>query len=75
LRCLDRKAAARFLTSRASRLDRPVTSGGTKSLVLIGPDGAARGFFAGRTGEGEREREQTEELEENCLVGCRADGR
>lgn len=40
-RCLLRKAAARFLTRRASLLLRPVTSGGTKSLVLM----HARGFF------------------------------
>ena len=33
LRCLLRKAAARFLTSRASRLLRPETSGGMKSLL------------------------------------------
>ena len=33
LRCLLRKAAARFLTSLASRLLKPVTSGGTKSLL------------------------------------------
>ena len=41
LRCLLRKAAARFLTSRASRLLSPVTSGGTKSFVLTrSPDRA-----------------------------------
>jgi len=33
LRCLLRKAAARFLTRRASRLLSPDTSGGTKSLL------------------------------------------
>lgn len=33
-RCLLRKAAARFLTRRASRLLKPETSGGTKSFVL-----------------------------------------
>lgn len=42
LRWRERKAAALFLTRRASRLLSPVTSGGTQSLVLIGPDGAAR---------------------------------
>ena len=44
-----RKAAARFLTSRASRLLRPETSGGTKSLVLM----HARGFFADEAAEAE----------------------
>lgn len=34
-RCLLRKAAARFLTKRASRLVSPVTSGGIKSFVLM----------------------------------------
>ena len=43
LRCRLRNAAARFLTRRASRLLRPVTSGGTKSFVLIVEP---RGFFA-----------------------------
>ena len=43
-RCLERKAAARFLTRRASRLVRPETSGGTKSLVLI-RSATARGFL------------------------------
>jgi hypothetical protein len=43
-RCLERKAAARFLTRRASRLLRPETSGGTKSLVLM-RSAIARGFF------------------------------
>ena len=39
-----RKAAALFFTRRASRLLSPVTSGGTKSLVLTrSPE--ARGFF------------------------------
>lgn len=32
-RCLLRKAAARFFTRRASRLLKPDTSGGTKSLL------------------------------------------
>lgn len=45
LRCRERNAAARFLTKRASRLFSPVTSGGTQSLVLMGPDGAARCRF------------------------------
>ena len=43
LRCRLRNAAARFFTRRASRLLRPVTSGGTKSFVLIVDP---RGFFA-----------------------------
>ena len=43
LRCRLRNAAARFLTRRASRLLRPVTSGGTKSFTLTA---LARGFFA-----------------------------
>ena len=43
LRCLERKAAARFLTRRASRLLRPVTSGCTKSLE----ETCARAFLAG----------------------------
>jgi hypothetical protein len=47
LRCLDKKAAALFLTRRASRLLSPVTSGGTQSLVLTGPEGAARCRFEG----------------------------
>ena len=34
-RCRLRKAAARFFSRRASRLLKPVTSGGTKSLVVI----------------------------------------
>jgi len=34
-RCRLRKAAARFLTRRASRLLSPDTSGGTKSFVVI----------------------------------------
>lgn len=34
-RCRLRKAAARFFSKRASRLLKPVTSGGTKSLVVI----------------------------------------
>ena len=42
LRWRLRNAAARFLTSLASRLLRPVTSGGTKSFVLT----HVRGFFA-----------------------------
>lgn len=42
LRCLLRKAAARFLTNRASRLLNPVTSGGMKSLVVTR---SPRGFF------------------------------
>lgn len=50
-----------------------------KSFVLIGPEGAARDFFAGRAGEGERdrewEREETEEAEENCFEGWRVVGR
>jgi hypothetical protein len=44
LRCLDRKAAARFLTSLASRLLRPDTSGGIKSLVVTRSD-VGRGFL------------------------------
>ena len=47
LRCLDKNAAARFFTRRASRLLSPVTSGGIQSLVLTGPDGAARVRFRG----------------------------
>ena len=35
LRCRLRNAAARFLTSRASRLLMPETSGGMKSLVAV----------------------------------------
>jgi hypothetical protein len=43
-RCRLRNAAARFFTSRASRLLRPVTSGGMKSLLLMrSPD--ERGFL------------------------------
>lgn len=42
LRCLLRKAAARFLTNRASRLLNPVTSGGMKSFVVTR---SPRGFF------------------------------
>lgn len=53
----DKKAAARFLTSRASRFDKPVTSGGMKSFVEMGPEGGARVFFtACGGGEGETER-------------------
>ena len=53
-RCLLRNAAARFLTSLASRLVRPVTSGGTKSFVLthvrgfLAVEGAAEGVADGR---------------------------
>lgn len=50
--CLLKNAAARFLTSLASRLLRPLTSGGMKSLVEMGPEGGARDFFAG-AGEAE----------------------
>lgn len=46
LRCRLKNAAARFLTSRASRLDKPVTSGGMKSFEDILVAGAARlGLF------------------------------
>ena len=41
--CRLKNAAARFLTNRASRLLSPVTSGGTKSLVVTR---SARGFLA-----------------------------
>ncbi len=34
-RCRLRNAAALFFTSRASRFERPDTSGGTKSLVVM----------------------------------------
>ena len=49
--CLLRKAAARFLTRRASRLLRPETSGGIKSLVLMRSP-AGRGFLAPRVRSG-----------------------
>ena len=66
--CRLRNAAARFLTSRASRLLKPVTSGGTKSLLLIrSPEervflvtprvGAAARFAAAKPDEGWTDRE------------------
>lgn len=63
MRCRLRNAAARFFTSRASRFDRPETSGGTKSFTLI----QARGFFVlvvvafdETSSEGERFKEEDE---------------
>lgn len=53
LRCLLRKAAARFLTRRASRLLRPETSGGTKSLLEMRSP-TARFFAALGAGLAER---------------------
>ena len=53
LRCLLRKAAARFFTRRASRLLRPVTSGGIKSLLETRSP-TARFLVAGGAGLAER---------------------
>lgn len=52
-RCLLKKAAARFFTSLASRLLRPETSGGTKSLVETRSP-TARFFTAAGAGLAER---------------------
>lgn len=67
-----RKAAARFLTRRASRLVSPVTSGGTKSFVLM----HARGFFEeledeerdGRLGADELADSEASSRAEKCSV-------
>lgn len=62
-RCRLRKAAARFLTKRASRLLKPDTSGGIKSLLLMRSP-MARGFLV-TLGAGLAER-----LEETEIVGA-----
>ena len=59
MRCLERKAAARFLTRRASLLLRPETSGGTKSLLEIRSP-IARFFVALGAGLAERFEPQAE---------------
>jgi hypothetical protein len=59
LRCLERKAAARFLTRRASLLLRPETSGGIKSLLEIRSP-IARFFVALGAGLAERFEPQEE---------------
>ena len=61
LRCLLRKAAARFFTRRASRLLKPDTSGGTKSLLLIR---SPTERFLGRVGAGLAERLAPQDLME-----------
>ena len=53
LRCLLRKAAARFFTRRASRLLKPETSGGMKSLLWIRSP-TERFLLAPETGLAER---------------------
>ena len=60
--CRLRNAAARFLTSRASRLLRPETSGGTKSLVLIRSLGFLETVGTGLGAERLTEEEATEVL-------------
>lgn len=64
-RCLLRKAAARFFTKRASRLLRPETSGGMKSLLLIRSP-TERCFFV-TLGAGLAERLEDEEVVEGAM--------